>query len=193
MNARIARALSVPLLLLAFADANAFSSGAPICEANDIVGSPMGFQVPVEAPIYLVRKQPYGYREGETITFGVYANGFWDNFNGVLLYVEDPDVDDGEGHPQKVGEFVGPPPPGYRFKDDCDESLADLVLTHDGGDDKPTPAEFAWTAPSQNLGTLRIRAIVLRAGKEFDFGHAPYKIFSIDLPYCDCLFIDGFD
>jgi hypothetical protein len=194
MNKCLALLLSASLLCLPGAAPRAFSSGAPICEVDDILNSPMGFHLPPQVTPYFVRFGRAGYLEDEGLTIRIEENGFWSAFNGVLLYIEDPDTDDGTGHPKKVGSFVGPTAPsGYRFKTDCDPSGDNLVLTHDGGMDQTTPVEFAWKAPSSNLGTLRLRGIVLRAGGEFPFDNAPYQIYSIDLPYGDGLFNDGFE
>ncbi|HWT14346.1 MAG TPA: reeler domain-containing protein [Patescibacteria group bacterium] len=182
-------ALSLSSLLPAAISAS--SSGSPICHVDQIIGCPMGFPVPVGAGIYTVQVTPAVYVPGETVTISVHPGNTFALLNGLLLYVERPDQIGGDGYPVKVGSFATPLPAGVQAA--CAFAPTAQVVTHDGGADLALPASFIWTAPPDVHAPLRIRAMLLRAGGEFDWNDAPFEIVSLALPSNDPVFSDSFE
>lgn len=150
----------------------------------------MGFPVPDGAGIFSVQVAPAGYTPGQVVTVAVFPSMTFSRLNGLLLYVEAPDQIGGDGYPLKIGTFVPSLPAGLRFG--CGASATNEVITHDGGVDVMLPIQLTWTPPLGASGTLRLRAIVLRAGTLYDWNEAPYEMFSIELPL-DPVFTDSFE
>jgi hypothetical protein len=189
MRPLIARALP-GLLLFAAGGAMAFSGGSPICHADQIIGCPMGFPVPDGSGIFTIQLDQSGYRPGQMITMTIFPSVSFTRLNGLLLYVESPEQIGGDSYPIKVGSFAAPLPPGLRFG--CGSVSDADVVTHDGGVDQVLPLKFEWMPPADGPRLLRVRAIVLRAGSEYEWDNAPYEMFSIELPL-DPVFTDSFE
>ena len=171
------------------------SSGSPICHVHELTGfCPMGNPLQPEELHFLLRAEPTDYLPGETITLHIEQNFVFGSFNGLVLYVEDPDAFDASPQPQpvKVGQFLSPAPAGFQFKTDCDVSGGNLLLTHDGAAAKPLPFSTTWIAPATDRGTLRLRAVVLRIGAG-DWTNHPYQVFDIALPFRDGVLTDSFE
>ncbi|MBK6726622.1 MAG: hypothetical protein IPG63_05075 [Xanthomonadales bacterium] len=170
--------------------ARASSSGAPICHVDQIIGCPMGFPVPSGAGIYALQIVPAAYTPGQPITISVLPGNTFSLLNGILLYVERPDQLGGDGYPLKVGDF-SVPPAGVQLA--CAFNPTTQALTHDGGGNLALPIGFTWTAPVGLDVPLRVRAMLVRAGSEYNWDNAPFEVFSIDLPRSPLLFTDSFE
>ena len=120
----------------------------------------------------------------------IYPGNTFALMNGLLLYIESPEQIGDDMYPLKVGEFLAPLPDGLRHG--CSSGADTNVITHDGGVDLALPLKVEWMPPAGAPRLLRIRAIVLRAGSEFDWDNAPYEMFSIALPL-DPVFTDSFE
>ena len=107
---RLALVLASPCLV---ADVVASSTGSPICHADDILASPMGFSAQLG---YGVVATPAAYTPGQPLVISLLPGVSLSSFNGLLLYVEDPDDLDGDMRPRKAGHFVGPLPDALVFK-----------------------------------------------------------------------------
>ena len=133
---------------------------------------------------------PAAYTPGQPLVISLLPGVSLSSFNGLLLYVEDPDDLDGDMRPRKAGHFVGPLPDALVFKIDCLGAGGDQVITHGNATTRSMPRTFVWDAPASDHGPLRLRAIVLKAvGNYMD---APYELFNIDLPV-DPVFTDSFE
>ena len=169
----------------------ASSDGAPICHVDQIIGCPMGFPVPNGAGIYALQLDPAEYTPGQPITISVFPGNTFATLNGLLLYVERPDQLGGDMYPVKVGAFSASLPANTQLG--CAFQSIPEAVTHSGGLDMPLPISFTWTAPADTDAPLRVRAMLLRAGAEFDWNNAPFEIFSIELPRSPILFNDSFE
>ena len=150
----------------------------------------MGFPVPQGAGIFSVQVVPAGYTPGQVVRISIYPSDTFTRLNGLLLYVEAPTEIGPDLYPVKIGGFANRLPEGLKFG--CGSGSDANVITHNGGVDHLLPLQFDWQAPAMAQGTLRLRAIVLRAGNEFDWDNAPYEMFSIELPL-DPVFTDSFE
>ncbi len=187
---RAVRRVVATVLLAATASASAFSGGSPICHTDQIIGCPMGFPVPSGANIFTIELDQNGYTPGRLLTLTIYPSDSFTLINGLLLYVESPDQIGEDSYPIKVGEFVAPVAAGLRHG--CSSSSAVNVVTHDGGVDVALPLKVEWMPPDDGPRQLQIRAIVLRAGSEYEWDNAPYAMFNIDLPL-DPIFTNSFE
>lgn len=196
MRLSSAQRLFISLVLFMPGLAVANSDGSPICHVHELTGAcPMGNPMQPEELHFTLRAEPASYLPGETITLHIEQNFVYGSFHGLVLYVEDPDAFDNAPQPQplKVGQFIAPAPVGFQFKTDCDTSGANLLLTHDGAGAKTLPIGIQWTAPATNLGTLRLRGIVLRIGMPGQWTDHPYQTYDIALPYRDDVFKNDFE
>ena len=183
---RILRLTAVLLSLLPLS-AQAFSGGAPICHAEDILDSPMGD--PIANMGFSLSAAPAQYTPGQPLTLTLSNVDDGMTVRGVLLYVEDPDALDGDARPIKRGNFTGPYPTGIKAVFDgypgCDFAGLTPVLTHDSSTPKPLPLTLTWQPPAIDTGDLRVRAIALMTFNQ-------YQLLSLDLPV-ESLFEDGFE
>lgn len=191
MRSRIATRLLLTSTLCVAMPLHASSDGAPICHVDQIIGCPMGFPVPNGAGIYSLQLSASEYTPGQPITISVFPGNTFATLNGLLLYVERPDQLGGDMYPIKVGAFSASLPAGTQ--QGCAFQAIPEAVTHSGGIDMPLPISFTWTAPADTDVPLRVRAMLLRAGSEFDWNNAPFEVFSIDLPRSPILFNDSFE
>lgn len=150
----------------------------------------MGFPVPEGAGIFSIQLGQAGYTPGQKLSLTIYPSDSFTRLNGLLLYVESPEQIGVDSYPIKVGHFNPALPVGLRFG--CSSVSDDNVVTHQGGVDQVLPLTFDWTPPDDAPRMLRVKAIVLRAGNEFEWDNAPYEMFSIELPL-DPVFSDSFE
>ena len=183
---RTTRLLAAVFSLLPLA-AQAFSGGAPICHAEDILDSPMGN--PIANMGFSLSAAPTQYTPGQAMTLTLSNLDPGMTVRGVLLYVEDPDALDGDARPIKRGNFTAPYPTGIKAVFDgypgCDFAGLTPVLTHDSDQSKDLPLTLTWQPPAIDTGDLRVRAIALMTFNA-------YQLLSLDLPV-EFLFKDGFE
>lgn len=184
---RLRALLVLWLSALASGGVVASSGGSPICHADDIIASPMGFSAPLG---YGVVADPPAYTPGQALTISLLPGSSYTVFTGLLLYVEDQDDLDEEMRPRKAGDFIAPLASGLQFKTGCIDAGDQQVITHANANDRSMPRSFLWDAPTTAQGTLHLRAIVLK--KTTDFSNAVYELFTIELPL-DPVFADEFE
>ena len=164
----------------------AYPGGAPICHADDIVGSPMGNPIPMG---YALLASPGGYTPGQPVSISIVHADPGMRVRGMLLYVEDPDALDGDMRPIKRGNFVAPYPVGikavFNGYPGCDFAGQTPVLTHDSASEKSLPLSLDWSSPVIDVGALRIRAIALLT-------FSTYQLLELELPL-DPMFNDSFE
>lgn len=183
---RLSCCISLCLVLLPFG-AFAYSGGAPICHADDIIGSPMG--TPIENMGFTLTATPNQYTPGQALTLSLAQIGSLTSVRGVLLYVEDPDALDGGGRPIKRGNFTAPYPVGLKAVFSgyagCDFAGLTPVLTHENSNPKSLPITVTWQPPAIDTGNLRVRGIALLTFNT-------YQLLTLDLPV-EFLFRDSFE
>lgn len=183
---RIVLSIGVFWLLVYAGSVLAYPGGAPICHADDIVGSPMGNPIPMG---YALVASPGGYTPGQPVSISIVHADPGMRVRGVLLYVEDPDALDGDLRPIKRGNFVAPYPVGikavFNGYPGCDFAGQTPVLTHDTASEKSLPLSLSWSSPVIDVGALRIRAIAL-------LSFNTYQLLELDLQL-DPVFHDSFE